>query len=101
MSTTSGPIVPGWTGRSQLLLPTVSVLVLFLALVLASMVEPSSWPRAVRVETFWPGRRDAGSGVGKFRPLFVRIPSKCALQDSAAGPREVHIGAGLLFCPVN
>jgi hypothetical protein len=34
------------------LLPTVRVPVLFLALVLASMVEPSNWPRAMRVERY-------------------------------------------------
>src|SRR5574338_612605 len=59
MSTTSGPIVPGSTGMSQLLLPTVRVPVLFLALVLASMVEPSNLAAS-----------------------FVGIPSHCAPQDS-------------------
>src|SRR6187397_1796618 len=59
MSTTSGPIVPGNTGMSQLLLPTVRVPVLFLALVLASM-----------------GR------VLELAASFVGIPFKCALQDS-------------------
>ena len=82
---------------SQLLLPTVSVPVLFLALVLASMVEPSNWPRAVRVETFWPGGIDAGSGVVA-SGRFLRIPSKCALQDSGTSCPAMHIGTGSCLC---
>jgi len=34
------------------LLPTVRVPVLFLALVLASMIEPSNWPQVMRVERY-------------------------------------------------
>jgi hypothetical protein len=48
----------------------------------------------LRVETSWPGRRDAGSGVGS-SGRFVGIPSKCALQDSAAACWRGYRG-----CPV-
>src|SRR4029078_2666603 len=59
MSTPSGPIVPGNTGMSQLLLPTVREPALFLALDVASL-----------------GR------VLELAASFVGIPSKCAPQDS-------------------
>src|SRR4249920_709146 len=75
MSTTSGPIVPGSTGMSQLLLPTVRVPVLFLALVLASM-----------------GR------VLELAASVVGIPFKCALQDSPMlAIRPAYRGLGVFL----
>jgi hypothetical protein len=59
--------------------------VLFLALVLASMVEPSNWPRAMRVETYGRTGVTPGRALGN-SSRFVRIPFMCALQDSAAAP---------------
>ena len=49
------------------------------------------------METLWPGRRDAGSGAGS-SGRFVRIPFKCALQDSGYYGRDIV--AVLPFCPV-
>src|ERR1039457_2263207 len=61
--------------------------VFFLASVLASMVEPSIWQRAVRVETLRPGAETRG-GASVVPAGFWRSPSLCALQDSL-----MHIAA--------
>jgi hypothetical protein len=57
------------------LLPTVSVPDLVLASVLASMVEPSNWQRAVRVKNVRAGMPVPGLGV--------RIPAAVGVAHSS------------------
>jgi len=61
------------------LLPTVRVPVLFLALVLASMIEPSNWPQVMRVERY---SREGVTPVWRwnFRPLFAYPIQVCAAR---------------------
>src|SRR4029453_1400261 len=97
MSTTSGPTVPGRIGKSQLLLPTVSVPVLFL--VLASMVEPSIG----RERCAWKHHGRAGVTPGRAlevpAALWVSHPSvRC---KTAPPPAGVDIGAVLSLCSIN
>src|SRR4029450_9195093 len=97
MSTTSGPTVPGRIGKSQLLLPTVSVPVLFL--VLASMVEPSIGRRRSAGKHHGRAAVTPGRALELPAALWVSHPSvRC---KTAPPPAGVDIGAVLSLCSIN
>ena len=50
-------------------------------------------------ETLQPGRRDAGLALG-VSGRFLRIPSKCALQDSVKSRPAMHIDSLRGLCPL-